>query len=463
MSKILIQKRFLMDKQNKFLGNGLKLISVANSTLVGAGLMGGEKMEAIPHALEVGAGAGLILGSLAMYGVGRLESKKQVFPILVITGLLATTYPYSAPALHKIMLNSELGKIEYDYKTNTNDLKTNPKYIYNRDKQELLFKQYNSLKPNIKNKYKEKIKDFQANYQLFIDKKYKELANGKYKPNGHKTEWYRSQVKWALANNYKNIEVGYGLSFQELKKGKKDLVIDSIAKIFFYAKLRELKNIEKEEEQRLLKESNTPEIREAYNNYVLVTKDEVLKMRANIKKLIENDLKLANSKIYKEEEIEEVLKIIGVIVEMILTPFMMWLSLLEDIRLSERLREWRMSSRTKEALIEAKEEVLIDTLDSLLKKHNLKMTLELKRVLFLVQNIMNNDLNKLSKDDFMPKQFDSKYGSTFPKEISLKNKNQFYTMIKFIEYFKKEFATSKVNTTADILYVFAEYKKQSRN
>ena len=446
---------------NKAISVVPKGVSVGVSTLVGAGLMGGEKMSAIPYNLEIGASAGFLCGSLAMYAISQLEAKKQVFPILVIGGLLASTYPYSAPSLHKLMQKSELNKIEYNYSMNRDTLKNDPTYTFNKNRMELALNSYNKIKPNINNPYTKQLEQLRASYSSYVSQKYRELVNGKYS-NNKRTSWYSKQVQYAKANNYKNISIGNGISQKELMQGKKDLAIENIAIIFYYDKIRKLQILKQEQEQSILKANKDSKVTEAYSGYIATTKNHILEMRKNLTKIIQDDIVKANSKIYTEKEISEVMQIVGVIVEMVLTPFLMWLELLKDIRLSERFTNWRRTSRTKIAIVEAKEEVLIDHLEVLLKKYNLELTLELKRVLFLVQNIMNNDLNYLSKEDLKPKRFEQKHGSQFPKDFALPNyKNPFYKLRDFVEFFQSEFTgeTSK-KTTADILFAYSKYKNK---
>ena len=453
---------------NKVLGNSLKTISVANSTLVGYGLMAGEKMESIPYHSELGAGAGFLLGSLAMYGVSRLESKKQVFPILIITGLLASTYPYSAPAIYKLMKKNELNKITYNYNDNLYSLQHEEKYQYDREKNQLAFKKYNSLIPNMDNKYTKQIKNLQTNKDRYIKDKYNELVRGKYGSTGKRTKWYSKQIQYAINHNWNNISIGNSIPKKELRQGKTDLAIMNVAEIFYYDRLKQLKLSEKELTETMVKAQNSPKITKAYNDYTKTSKEHILELRANLIKLIEKDVKLAESRIYKEEEIAEVMKIVGIIVEIILTPFLMWLSILESTPtysdIIKNFKEWKRKNKTKDALIEAKEEVLIDTLDDLLKKHGLKMSLELKRILFLVQNIMKSDLNYLSDEDLKPSRFKEKFGNQFPKDIALPNyKKEFHNMKRFINFFKSNFmGDSSRRTTEDILFAFAKYKEEQK-
>jgi len=452
--------------KRKVLGIGLKGISVLNSTLVGTGLMSGEKMSAIPYNTEIGIGAGLLLGSLTMFGVSQLEEKKQILPILVITGLLASTYQYSAPAIHKLMLSNELNKITYNYNDYKDTLKNDPNYHYDREKNQLLYRKYREVFPEseLANKYSDKIATLQKNKELFISKKYKELVNGKYDKKGHRTSWYNKQVSYALSHNWKNIEVGSSISKKELQAGKTDLALMAIAEIFYYDALNRLEKSKSEYDASIKAKKESYEVQKAFKDYNSTTKDYILAIRANLQKKMAEELQIANSKIYSEEDISEVMKIIGVIVEIILTPFLMWLSILENLPTHETIiknwKEWRRKNKTKEALESANDEVLVNNLDDLLKKHNLKLTKELKRILFLVEEIMHSDLNFLSENDLKPKVFATKYGSRFPKDIQLPNyKKDFQALKKFMIFFKNNFISdSSKRTTEDILYAFAEYK-----
>lgn len=446
---------------SRILGNSLKTISVLNSTVVGMGLMGGEKMEAIPHAVAVGGVGGFILGSLAMYGASKLEEKKQVIPILAITGALAMTYPYSAPAIHKIMLDNELNKITYNYNDSVDSLKNDPRYQYDKEKMTLALSAYNEVKPRVNNPYTSKREKLELSKDSYIYTKYLELVKGKYDNRGHRTSWYSKQIEYAMRNNHKGIIIGNGISKHDLKSGKEDLAIKSIATIFYYDSLEKVITSEKEFGKSILSKSKSLKVVEAYNTYKNLTKEHILEIRTTLQKAIQEEILKAKTKVYNEEEIAEVMKIVGVIVEIILTPFMMWLGLLSNTpkptELLNRAINSLRSNKTRKTLIEAKEDVLIKNLDTLLKKHQLVLTQELKRILYIVQVTLKNDIK--SFDGLPLSKFRKIDNNQIHSDIDFPNNATYRRAMKFVEHFASKYSNSSYVTTEDILATFVTYKK----